>query len=634
MSSSAETFRCETPVSKTLNPEPQMRENETLSFKTPEKPPQLRRGARSRNVALSIEQVRRSAAKSLFKSTQKKQLTDEIASWPDKTPLKTRVRRSMQLPEKYEMLGEFFNCLDISIGRLRKKGLKSNFTNISPVIEHLTDRRFTYTHLAQLKFILPEVIEIKKMVVWDEKTSRRKPDLHISMNIHAVANDGKFKSEGGGIMRLRKAFRKRLADISKSSPEDYEIPEEILPYPFNHVKEHMHSDTVKFPASSSPGEVLSSVCTVEQAAVSTICLQGDAIPDEMHLMTSNQSKGDLNSNINETPTQSVPIKTLFETPKKKQSAIEGYLSRSFQRHSSQKVTITETQSPKFSVPESNFSAFFSTEEISTAASSYGQVPATPTKERYPVENDDSLPKTGASIESTPGKVASTPARLMTTTPALHPPKRCYMSPDDNSTSSPNKLFRLPPCSRSLKFDTPVKNNMLSPDYNSTSSPNKLVRRPTCSRSLKFNSPVKNKLFEEKVLVLDAASLDSDISNVLSEGLLQSIKDKERKAKERNAAILQAKRRQQMISSLPELFNMIHFLFQSMNCSFMKIEDLVEKLIFSHSDIVDEGEVEEQLKLLLELVPEWISEKFASGIVIKINKLSNPESIRARLEEAK
>lgn len=100
----------------------------------------------------------------------------------------------------------------------------------------------------------------------------------------------------------------------------------------------------------------------------------------------------------------------------------------------------------------------------------------------------------------------------------------------------------------------------------------------------------------------------------------------------------------MISRLPELFNMIHFLFQSMNCSFMKKEDLVEKLIFSHSDIVDEGslymkedsfrimeasvepkflfvvrftgEVEEQLKLLLELVPEWISEKFASGIVIK------------------
>lgn len=61
-----------------------------------------------------------------------------------------------------------------------------------------------------------------------------------------------------------------------------------------------------------------------------------------------------------------------------------------------------------------------------------------------------------------------------------------------------------------------------------------------------------------------------------------LRDKERKA------ISLAKRRRQMISSLPELFNMIHFLFQSMNYSFMKKEDLVDKIIFSHSDIIDEG----------------------------------------------
>lgn len=41
---------------------------------------------------------------------------------------------------RYEMLGEFFNSLDISIRRLRKKGLKSIFANIGPAIEYLTDR--------------------------------------------------------------------------------------------------------------------------------------------------------------------------------------------------------------------------------------------------------------------------------------------------------------------------------------------------------------------------------------------------------------------------------------------------------------------------------------------------------------
>ncbi|ONH93318.1 hypothetical protein PRUPE_8G225500 [Prunus persica] len=585
--SSSETLKPKTPISEALSPKPQVRENEMLSSKTPEKPQQLRRRARSCNIALSIEQVRRSASKSLFKSNQK-QRTDQIDSWPEETQKKTRIRRPVKLPEKYEILGEFFNCLDISIRRLRKKGLKSIFTNICPAIEYLTERRFTYGHLAQLKFVLPEVIEIKKLLVWDERTCRRKPDLHVSMNIVAVENNGMLKSQGGGaIMHLRKAFWKRLADISKSHPEDYEIPEETLPHPFNAAKQHVHSDRVKFPSSSSPGEV-------EQPAVSTICLRGDEIPDETHPMPSNQSKEDLNSNINHTPKRSLVIKTSVELPKNQQPAIAAYLSQSFQMQSSQ------------------------------------EAPATPTKKILPIKDDDGLPRTSASITLTPEKLASTPARLMTLTPALHPPKRCYMSPDDDSISSPNKLVKHLPCSRSLKFNTPMKNKMSSPDDISTSSPNKLVRHPPCSRSLKFNTPVKNNMFEEEAVVLDDASSDSDVFDVLPEDLLQSLRDKERKA------ISLAKRRRQMISSLPELFNMIHFLFQSMNYSFMKKEDLVDKIIFSHSDIIDEGEVEEQLKLLLELVPDWISENLAPGrdLLVKINKISNPESIRARLEDAK
>ncbi|CAL2280599.1 unnamed protein product [Prunus armeniaca] len=587
--SSSETLKSKTPISVALSPKPQVRENEILSSKTPEKPQQLRRRARNCNIALSIEQVKRSASKSLFKSNQK-QRTDQIDSWPEETQKKTRIRRPVKLPEKYEILGEFFNCLDISIRRLRKKGLKSIFTNICPAIEYLTERRFTYGHLAQLKFVLPEVIEIKKLLVWDERTCRRKPDLHVSMNIVAVENNGMLKSQGGGaIMHLRKAFWKRLADISKSHPEDYEIPEETLPHPFNVAKQSMHSDRVKFPSSSCPGEV-------EQPAVSTICLRGDEIPDETHPMPSNQSKEDLNSNINHTPKRSLVIKTSVELPKNQQPAIAAYLSQSFQMQSSQEVTRTDVQAPNISLPNTNLDAVCFIDKTKTASSSYGQAPATPTKKIWPIKDDDVLPRTSASITLTPEKLASTPARLMTLTPALQPPKRCYMSPDDDSTSSPNKLVKHLPCSRSLTFNTPVKNNM----------------------------------FEEEAVVLDDASSDSDVFDVLPEDLLQSLRDKERKA------ISLAKRRRHMISSLPELFNMIHFLFQSTNYSFMKKEDLVDKIIFSHSDIVDEGEVEEQLKLLLELVPEWISENLAPGryLLVKINKISNPESIRARLEDAK
>ncbi|CAL8178264.1 unnamed protein product [Prunus armeniaca] len=533
--SSLGTFKSKTPRSrekKVLNPKPQILGNETLSTKTPQKSEKFSGRARNGNVAFSIGDIRRAAAKSLSESSQKRR-TDQIDSWPDESPKKKRVGRSEKLPEKYEILSEFLNGLDTSIRLLRLRGLKPSFSNICPQIECLTDRRFTCGHLAQLKFVLPEVIEIKKVLVKDERTSCLKPDLHVTINVDALESDGKAKSEGGGSMNLRKTFLKRLADISKSHPEDYEIPEETLPQPFDIRKQDIQSDTGKLPLSLSSGDILTDVHTVEQPAVSTSCLQGDE------------------------------------------------------------------------VPESNLNTVCSVGERSTCASLYGQVPVTPTKGIDPIENDGSLPTQSDSIQSTPAKLASTPARLMADTPALHRPKRCYMSPDDNSTSSPNKLVRRPPRSRSLKFDTPVK----------------------------------NKNVEDEVPDMGGASIDNDSLDILPEDLLQSLREKERKAiEERNPAISEAKRRHQMISSLPKLFNMIHFLLQSMNRSVITKEELVHKLIWTNFDIVDRKEVQEQLKLLLELVPDWISEKQLASeadlIMIHINKMSDPESIRARLEEAK
>lgn len=75
--------------------------------------------------------------------------------------------------------------------------------------------------MAQLKIVLPEVIEITKVLVKDERTSGMKPDLHVTMNVDAVENDDKLKYEGGGHMHLRRAFHHRLGDISKSHPEVY-----------------------------------------------------------------------------------------------------------------------------------------------------------------------------------------------------------------------------------------------------------------------------------------------------------------------------------------------------------------------------------------------------------------------------
>ncbi|XAR73267.1 hypothetical protein NMG60_11007180 [Bertholletia excelsa] len=348
----------------------------------------------------------------------------------------------------------------------------STFTNICPKVEYLTDRRFTYAHLAQLKHILPEVFEMKKILIHDEKTSCMKPDIHIKLNIDAINsgvehNDGKQKLSGNLIMR--KVFRARLLESFKAHPEG-KVPEAVLPEPFN------------------------------------------------------QSNKDV--------IQSNPL----ATPRKK---------------------------------------------------------------------IDSLKNEVCSSVGTPAKLVSTPLRLMSATPASQPPKRCYMSPDNSSTSSPCKSVKCAPRSRSLTFDSPEKNAKTEGEHNG----------------------------------VEGLSIDNDILAILPQSLLQLLKEREKKAlEEQDPATIAAKRRQKMIAASPKLFDMICFLFQSINRSVITKEEFMHKLLSNHLGITERSETEEQLKLLQELVPGWIYEKLASSgdLLICINKmsLSSPELVRARLEEAK
>lgn len=79
-------------------------------------------------------------------------------------------------------------------------------------------RRFSHNHLAQMKYILPEAIEIKRVLVFDERTCCMRPDLHVTLNVNAVEYAESLKSESKNI-GLRKVFRARLADFYKNHPE-------------------------------------------------------------------------------------------------------------------------------------------------------------------------------------------------------------------------------------------------------------------------------------------------------------------------------------------------------------------------------------------------------------------------------
>lgn len=188
---------------------------------------------------------------------------------------------------------------------------------------------------------------------------------------------------------------------------------------------------------------------------------------------------------------SVPVKTSIEALNQ-QPVVASHMSQSFRRRFSMKskdngADSVQKQSPSdsfqiLSLPVSESSLkknppIEGTEsypkilpaELASEAASSDKCPevhvtpfsapfATPSKTIEYTENKDGSLKSIDAM-STPAKSVSTPLRLMTATPALPPPKRNYMSPDDHSTSSPSKLVRRPPRSRSLKFDTPVKSEI-------------------------------------------------------------------------------------------------------------------------------------------------------------------------------
>ncbi|GAB2298341.1 hypothetical protein Dimus_032409 [Dionaea muscipula] len=519
--------------------------NHFPASKTPEKldPPSSR--ARNKNAAFSISDIRRAALK-LQKSNLSR--SDLVTGEPDScsdlgikelpgTRPSVKPKNSVRLPEKYEMLCEFFNAMVSSIQLLRLKKSSPTLINLSPKIESLTDRRFTIKHLAQLKHILPEVILTKRIRVQDEETRCMKEDLHITLDVDALKTNENEKPVNGPSL-LKKVFRSRISEYYETHPEVDEIPEATMPGLF-------------YPPKQAPDD------TSEVSSMAS----SHHPPSFKKRFSSKTSSLEEEGNTN---VLEISTRCLGED---KTAILES-------------KSIEFTESPPLSVI------------------------ATPRKEMHTHSAEVSLSSKGASSTcKTPARLVSTPARLMAATP-LKSDKRCYMSPDDNSYASPNKLLRRSDRIKSLKFGPPE-------DDASTT-------------------------IEDHTSQLQGSAIDNEL-DFLPQSLLQSVREEEKKMlEEQDPAISQAKRRQRVMARLPQLFDMIHLLFQSINRSVITKEEFMYKIIVGHREIIDKHEVEEQLKLLKELAPEYISEQLclSGSTLIHFNKYSSAESIRAKLLEAK
>ncbi|CAE6076274.1 unnamed protein product [Arabidopsis arenosa] len=434
----------------------------------------------------------------------------------------------VKLPERFEILEEFFNGLDTAIRLLKLKGSSTTYANICPKIEYLTNRIFSYDHLAQMKHIYPEAIEIKRVLKYVEDTCCMKPSLHIKLNTDAIVLDDTIC--GTKYMELRKVFHSKLVDFYKAHPKD-EIPKELLPEPFNSPKRDSYSGVV--------------------------------------------SVG-------------------LEEPKLEVGGFDVHMEEIEQ----------EEQYANKAMADSTLSHIES------------RIVETPVKDL-----------------STPSKDLSTPIRLMSATPTLQLSKRCIeLTPeggDDNSVRSTNSLARGP--SRSLNFDTFEEDAVVKDDIGNESYDEGInyeedgllqsVKGP--SRSLNFDT------LEEDTIVKDDISNESSDEKISYEAdnasdddsLLQSMKERPKTEPKKD--------------NWQQLVNLIHTLFHSTNRTVITKEELLHKIIANQINITDRREVEEQLSLMLRLVPDWISETKASSgdLLVRINKMSAAETVRAKLEEA-
>lgn len=152
---------------------------------------------------------------------------------------------AIKLSEKYKIIAEFFDCMICSLRLLNLGKKMPTFQNICKQVETLAKREFSYRHLAMIKYILPEAIQIDKILVHDHKTICMKQDMKVTLRLDAIDS----QQERSAFVALRKLFSSRLLSFFETQPEDSDVPEAILPVPFNPVCQKDISEVL--PAAST-----------------------------------------------------------------------------------------------------------------------------------------------------------------------------------------------------------------------------------------------------------------------------------------------------------------------------------------------------------------------------------------------
>ncbi|XP_043715203.1 CDT1-like protein a, chloroplastic isoform X2 [Telopea speciosissima] len=466
---------------------------------------------------------------------------------------------ALDVLDRCKTLIDLLDRMDSSVRLLQLCKKFPTFQNICTQVEVLTKRKFSYCHLAQIKYILPEAVKIEKILVHDEKTLCMKPDLKISLLFDALpAHPDQTAS-----MAMRQVFCARLLDFYDTHPKECDIPEATLPEPFNKTAISLpESLPVGLPKISSPTSI-----------------ELELLSNSSHLCISG-------------------------------------------KHFSKKIIIPEeekTQILASSVPQLSVNSGSETNRHSGSS-----------QEKEPSELSNTLSSAepifspqhsmnSNACKSPLVKLISAADNLIMETPVQQTPKRLIPISDDkivNSTGMARALSHSA-TKRSLDFST------LNEDVSDSSvSLEESKQHGVILNSYPQSSATMGIQMNENVL------RSSSVLSKMEENKDQVVEDGEISLKD-------SVKCRQMLASLPDLFDLVQIIFQSASFSLITKQELVHKIIWNNCDITDRREVEEQLELLEELVPDWISKKLvpSGDIFYCIRKVSDLVSIRERLVEA-
>lgn len=150
---------------------------------------------------------------------------------PLPSPPLPKMSKPLELPDKYKTLNNLFAGMECSIRWLALQNQLPTFQNICTQMERQTKKKFLISHLAQMKHVFPEAIDLDTVLVHDKRTLCMKPEMKVTLLMNAETCS-MFPAHSPS-QSLWKAFYAKLLKLSLISPEGGEIPEALLPDPFN-----------------------------------------------------------------------------------------------------------------------------------------------------------------------------------------------------------------------------------------------------------------------------------------------------------------------------------------------------------------------------------------------------------------